>query len=100
MRVVSCSICGGYHPARYRGDCRDNENRYTLESLPEDTVVISEDDEGNEFDDSITVTLNVLDIIDLAERLHKETHESEGFIEWVICDHLRTVKQVDFFKAM
>lgn len=26
--VVECGCCGGFHPARYTGDCRSDENRY------------------------------------------------------------------------
>lgn len=25
-----CGICGGYHPEGFNGDCRDDENRFTV----------------------------------------------------------------------
>lgn len=28
IKLYECDICGGLHPWEWRGDCRDNANRY------------------------------------------------------------------------
>ncbi len=28
-----CEICGAHHPWKWNGDCRDDANRFTYESL-------------------------------------------------------------------
>lgn len=33
MRFYECGICGDYHPWKWNGDCRDDDNRYTYAEL-------------------------------------------------------------------
>ena len=39
-----CGCCGHYHPASFTGDCREDENRYRWDELPEGWVEVSQDD--------------------------------------------------------
>jgi hypothetical protein len=35
MKFVECGSCGEFHRADYWGDCRNDEERYSLEDLEE-----------------------------------------------------------------
>lgn len=32
-KFYACGICDHYHPATWDGDCRDDQNRWTVEQL-------------------------------------------------------------------
>jgi hypothetical protein len=31
--IVGCGCCGHYHRAAYRGDCRNDEERFTIDQV-------------------------------------------------------------------
>jgi len=37
-----CGCCGAYHPAAWNGDCRDDDNRFMPEDLPEGWIEVSQ----------------------------------------------------------
>jgi len=41
MRYIECGCCGQYHRADYWGDCRNDEERFNLEDIPNDAEIIS-----------------------------------------------------------
>lgn len=35
-----CGCCGQYHHVDYHGDCRDDSQRFNLEDLPDNVVIL------------------------------------------------------------
>ena len=33
MKLVECGCCGFFHKETYQGDCRNDDERYTLEDI-------------------------------------------------------------------
>ncbi len=44
MIYYECGICGWYHPWDFKGDCRDNANRFSDEEIPFDAEIRSMDE--------------------------------------------------------
>lgn len=42
-KFVECGCCDHFHPAEFGGDCRDDNNRFTLDELPNDAIIIGND---------------------------------------------------------
>jgi len=40
QKFVECGCCGCYHRADYYGDCRNDEERLSLDDIPEDAEII------------------------------------------------------------
>ena len=36
-----CGCCGMFHPIDFEGDCRDDNNRFSLDELPDDYEIYS-----------------------------------------------------------
>jgi len=50
--------------------------------------------------ENLTVVLDSLDIAKVTEVMHKEWGKdtpSQGYLEWSLCNAIRTVKELDFF---
>jgi len=41
---IECGCCGHYHREDFRGDCREDSERYTVDQLPDDAELIDEED--------------------------------------------------------
>ena len=40
-KFIECGSCGCYHSSSFWGDCRDDDNRYALDEIPEGAIIIT-----------------------------------------------------------
>ncbi len=44
MKYFECGICGCFHLWEFQGDCRDDSQRFTSDSIKDDDEVLTWDD--------------------------------------------------------
>lgn len=65
---AECGCCGAFHPSNYWGDCRNDDNRFWYDELPEDADIeyldCEEPFDANDMSDPDAMHLRIMSMID------------------------------------